>query len=207
LEDLVARIDAPLLDTTHIWFFHQLIFNTPQLAQFIARTPNIQPPVKACMDFSDHNVMVSSPGPRTFFKKFVSGIICSPSDWQLSSVAQVCSSSLPEVFIPTVEHLYIIKGVYSLLPRWQDDIESSQWLEVLQPFASVKYLYLADFARRIAPALQELAGEEVLPSLQNIFLASFYYTPDREAIGKFVAARQLAGHHIAFSHWDTTKDE
>ena len=31
LEVLVARIDAPLLDKLYITFFHQLIFDTPQL--------------------------------------------------------------------------------------------------------------------------------------------------------------------------------
>ncbi|KAN0107506.1 hypothetical protein V8E52_010101 [Russula decolorans] len=35
LEDLIAGIDAPFLDKLKITFFHQLIFDTPQLAQFI----------------------------------------------------------------------------------------------------------------------------------------------------------------------------
>src|SRR6266852_6340219 len=34
LEDIVDRIDAPLLDTVTICFFHQPIFDTPRLAQF-----------------------------------------------------------------------------------------------------------------------------------------------------------------------------
>src|SRR5258707_459304 len=40
LDDLVARIDTPLLDSLQIRFFHQLIFDTPQLVQFISRTSN-----------------------------------------------------------------------------------------------------------------------------------------------------------------------
>jgi len=39
LEDFVARINAPLLEKLDINFFHQLIFVTPQLTQFISRTP------------------------------------------------------------------------------------------------------------------------------------------------------------------------
>ena len=39
LENLVARIDVPLLNNLLIIFFHQLIFDTPQLNQFISRTP------------------------------------------------------------------------------------------------------------------------------------------------------------------------
>jgi hypothetical protein len=34
LEDLVGRIDAPLLNNLDVTFFHQLIFSTPQLTQF-----------------------------------------------------------------------------------------------------------------------------------------------------------------------------
>ena len=92
--------------------------------------------------------------------------------------------------------------------RWQDDIEDNQWLDVLHPFTAVKYLYLSrEFASRMAPALEKLAGE-VLPSLQNLFLEGLYPSgPVQGAIGKFVAARQLAGHPIAVSHWDKKKDE
>jgi hypothetical protein len=85
LEDLVALIDAPLLYTLDIRFFHQLIFNTPQLAQFVARTPNIRSPVEARIAFYDRYVEVTSPW--TFPRKFVLGIRCRQSDWQLSSVS------------------------------------------------------------------------------------------------------------------------
>jgi len=105
-----------------------------------------------------------------------------------------------------VEHLYICE-IKHKPPRWQDDIEDSQWLEVLRPFTAVKYLYLSrEFASRIAPALQVFAGE-VLPSLQNLFLEDLHPSgPVQGAIGKFVAARQLAGHRIAVSYWAGKQD-
>ena len=201
LEDLVARIDAPLLDFVGIKFFHQLIFDTPQLAQFVARTPNTRPPAEARIVFYNRYVMVRSP--RTFPGSFSLGISCRQSDWQLSSLSQVCSLSFPGAFIPAVEHLYIYEGKLSP-PRWQDDIEDSQWLEVLHPFTAVKYLYLSrEFTSRMAPALQELA-EEVLPSLQNLFLEDLRPSggPVQGAIGKFVVARQLA-----VSYWDREQHE
>ena len=200
LEDLVARIDAPLLDTFDIRFFHQLIFDTPQLTQFIARTPHTQPPVEARIAFSPRNIVVTCP--RTFSRSFSLRISCRQSDWQLSSLAQACSSSFLEIFIPTVEHLYIYEQKDSQ-PHWQDDIEDTQWLEVLHPFTAVKYLYLSrEFTSRIAPPLQELVGE-VLPSLEDLFLEDLHPSGSvHGAIGKFVAARQLTGHPIAVSHWD-----
>ena len=201
LEDLVARIDAPLLDVFPIRFFHQLIFDTPQLAQFLARSPITQPSVEAHVIFSYHDVVVRSP--RTFPRHFSLGINCRQLDWQLSSLSQVCSSSFPEAFIPAMEHLYIYDDKY-FPPRWQDDIEDSQWLEVLHPFTAVKYLYLSQgFTSRMAPALQELTGE-VLPSLQNLFLEDLYPSggPVQGAIGKFVVARQ-----VAVSYWDSKQHE
>ena len=200
LEDLVARIDAPQLDSFDVKFFHRLIFDTPQLVQFVARTPNTHPPVEAHIIFSYWKVVVIFP--RTFPRGFSLGISCRQSDWQLSSLTQVCSSSFPEGFISTVEHLYICEGK-NLSLRWQDDIEDSQWLEVLHPFTAVKYLYLSrGFTSSIAPALQELAGE-VLPSLQNLLFEDLPQSgPVREPIEKFAALRQLASHPITVSHWD-----
>jgi hypothetical protein len=42
LEDLVARIDAPLLDTLRIAFFHEPIIDNPQVSQFIGRAPKLK---------------------------------------------------------------------------------------------------------------------------------------------------------------------
>jgi hypothetical protein len=59
LEDLVARIDAPLLHVLDIRFFFQLIFDTPQLAQFIDRTPMLNARDEAQVVFSDSGATVS----------------------------------------------------------------------------------------------------------------------------------------------------
>ncbi len=196
LEDLVARIDTPLLDGLEIAFFHQLIFDTPQLTQFISRTPNLKTHGEACVVFFQDYVGVILP--QAFPRQLELGVTCRQSDWQLSSLAQICSSALPQALIPTMEHLYIRDNF--LPPHWQDDTEDNQWLEILHPFTNVKNLYISrKLAPSITPVLQELVGEravEVLPALQNLSLEEFH----PEAVGKFVAARQLAGHPIIVSH-------
>jgi hypothetical protein len=203
LEDLVARIDAPLLDTLMMTFFHQLIIDTSQLTQFIRRTPNFKAHDEARVIFSGWYVWVTLPQSSDGLVELA--ISCRRSDWQLSSLAQVCSSSFPQAFIPTAEHLYILEVGYC---DWQDDIENSQWLELLRPFSAVKYLYLSRrFVQRIASALQELIGEgvtEVLLSLQTLFLeeTSFPSGSVQGIIGQFVAARQLGGHPVAVSRWE-----
>jgi hypothetical protein len=107
--------------------------------------------------------------------------------------------------MPAVERLYICEQKYALL-SWQDDIETSQWLEVLHPLAAVKELYISrKFTPYIVPTLQELVGgrvSEVLPALQTLFLEEVLPPgPVEESIGKFIAARQLAGRPISVSRW------
>ena len=195
LDDFVARIDAPLLDNLHINFFHQLILDTPQLTQFISRTPMLYD--ETHVEFSDRRVWVS-----TADEALTLEISCRQSDWQFSSLAQVCGS----VFTPAIEYLYIRED-REYPPSWQDDIETDQWLELLHRLTAVKDLYISqEFTPRIAPTLQELVGgrvTEVLPALQTLFLEEAPPPgPVQETIEKFVAARQLAGHPIAVSLWE-----
>jgi hypothetical protein len=105
-----------------------------------------------------------------------------------------------------LERLNLGPDIFSqdLLPG-QDDIEKSQWLELLHPFANVKNLHLSEkVVPCVAPALQELTGEratEVLPTLQNIFFDGFEASPPvEEGIGQFVATRQFSGHPVAIRH-------
>ena len=202
IEDLVARIDAPLLGNLDITFFHQLIFKTPQLTLFFSRTPKLQTHDKAQLFFSDRDVSIILP--QTFDRRVNLGISCGQSGWQLSSLAQVCSSSFHQALIPALEHLYIVEDRFSQV-LWQDDVESGQWLELLRPFTAVKRLYVSrEFVPRIAPALQELVvGErvtDVLPALRTFVLEEpLPSRPVQETIGQFVAARHLAGHPITVS--------
>ena len=208
LEDLVAQIDAPLLNTLCITFSHQLIFDTPQITRFIGRTPKFKPhaSVEAQLDFSYWRVQVELPC-RSLHRTLEMAISCRQSDWQLSSLAQVCSSSIPQSLIPPVEYLYI-RELFEV--HWQDDIENGQWLEVLRPFTAVKELYLSrEFGPRIAPVLKELieegATEVLLPALQILFLEEPLPSgPVKVIIEQFVAARQLASRPIALSIWRST---
>jgi hypothetical protein len=205
LEDFVARIDAPLLNTLEITFFHQLLFDTPHLALFISRTPKFQTHDKL-------EARVCFPSPKVSFTtldgRLALTISCGKSDWQLSSLAQACRSSFPQALISTVEHLYI--NEFPSITRYDcniDDVESSQWLELLQPFTAVKHLYVSPKPTPgIATALQGLVAEtvtEVLPALQTFNLESLPSKSFREAIEKFATARQLFSHPITVSRCET----
>jgi hypothetical protein len=198
LEDIVSRIESPLLSDSDITFFNQVIFNTPLLRPFISRTATFMEAYRADISCYDNAVRFSlysrnGTGVNTEVGLYIS---CKPLDWQISSLAQVCNTSFPP--LPTLERLDIdIEKDRNSLLEWQDDMEDTQWLELLRPFTSVKDLRLSKGSVPfIAPALQELSEErvtEVLPELQNLFTGRTRSVPVKKAIRKFIAARQLAG--------------
>ena len=206
LEDLVVQVDAPLLDRLEIDYLYEPIFDTLRLTQFISRTPTLREHDEARVKFYDYFASVKLP--RTFYGSIRLGISCIESDLQLSSVAQVCSSTFPPALILTVERLYIDIYCERL---WEDDIEESQWIELFRPFVAVKDLYISsDFTPQIATALQELgeSATEVLPALEMLFFEEPLPSgPVQEAFGEFVATRQLAGHPIAISPWRKEEDD
>jgi hypothetical protein len=207
LEDLVVRIDTPLLDHLKITLFDFISDSSiAQLAQFINRTPKLKAHNEARVVFDRSTVHLALP--RQFVKGL--GIIYRVVDWHVLSVAQVCTSSPSQAFTATVERLYISDDY----ARWQGDIrvEKNHWLELLRPFTSVKSLYLSRvIVPRIAPALQELIGERVagvLPALKTLFLEDLNLSgPVQEAIGSFVSGRQFSSHPIAVSHWERNSSD
>jgi hypothetical protein len=211
LDDLMARIDTPLLDSIRITLFHQLTFDIfsipqpildiPQLAQFMRRTTRFEALNEAHVGFEYSGLQVGYLPPSWMFggdswlRVSYIGL-----DLQLSFLAQVVTSFFPSIY--HLEHLYI----YGLPSQWQDSIENMRWLEIFHPFAAVKNLYVSwNLSQCIAFALQGLIGEratEVLPALECLYLEDLQPSgPVEETIGPFVAARQLLGRPVAVSHW------
>jgi hypothetical protein len=210
LEDVVSRIDAPILDTTCITFY-QLIFDIPQLTQFVRRTTRFEVLNEVHVNLDYYGVKVGNL-PLTRNRDKMSGLRISASRidmnrWHLS-LAQFFTSVFP--FIYMVKHIYIYGPQY-LPSEWEVDIEDIQWLEIFHPFAALKNLYLSEvLALRIGSALRKLVGgrvTEVLPTLQNIYLEGLQPSGHiQEAIDKFIAARQLSGHPITISLWVKDSD-
>ena len=204
LDDFVARIDAPMLGDLRITFFHHFIFETPNLPQFISRTPSLKAHNEACVDISDSGIRLE---PVQIFARVLKVKLEVPydePDWP-SPFAQVCRSSFPHAFISSLENLHIHED--ERLNQREVDTRNARWLELLHLFTAVKNLYLSEESTpRFARVLQEIVGErvvEILPALQGLFLDEVIPVgPVQEAIGQFVAARQLSSQPIAVSYWD-----
>jgi hypothetical protein len=208
IEDFVARINAPLLQHIGISFFNRLLFDLPQLTLFIDRLERFKVRHQAVVKFwSNFAFVVVSPLEYTADGvTLVLYVSCSRSEWQLSSLTEVCSSLSSPLRLSSLESLDIMEE--NILPgHWLNDMENAQWLEFFQPLIAVKVLYLSGggLVTRVARAMQELDGEratEVLPALRSVVVGG---GQSQRALDKgmspFITARRLSGHPVTVYNW------
>jgi hypothetical protein len=178
LEDLVTRIDTPLLNHFSLVFEDELAFETPQVIQFISRTPKLKAPevAKAIFDFDDVQLSLPYPTPLPKEDGYEEGLVLgtsfSLSYQQISSLAQARSSLFP---FSTVKQLYVRESESQSI-RWGSRIphEEVQWL--LSHFTAVETLYLSEYlARYVIPVLQKRGGERVTEMLPALDLQTIVY--------------------------------
>lgn len=218
IDELAARIDAPLLECLHLSFFNQLIFDLPRLAQFVGRAENFTLLKRSKVVFGRDGVEMIFDSPVGHRGLWLSlRVACRELDWQIWSMAQLCS--LPSRHLCHVEELRIHgHGVHSSGPgihsswqsEWYEDLDPTQWLELFHPFIALQSLYVSgNLGKLVASALQELRGEstEVLPALRSLFFeVSHLSTSDaRRSVWKpvqgFLTTRRSSDHPVDF-HWD-----
>jgi hypothetical protein len=194
LEDIISRIDAPQLNQLSVGLFVDLIFDIPQLHMFIGRAGKLKPLNEAQLLFDDVMIKIILGSPTRFELE----IRCEVPSWRLSSMAEICNKHLP--FLSKVDQLNIC-GTPRMRPEGENEVDSSQWLELFRPFGAVRVLYV--FKRLepvVAAALLELKGErtmEVLPELQSLFLDEPEPSGSaQDVMEPFVTARQLSDRPI-----------
>jgi len=199
LEDLMARIDAPLLDDLDLQFFNQPSSGVLQLPQIIRCVENLRTPHNAEIDFYAHSADISLTskwpiGGRLHLEFEGDGL-----DGQLSLLEHVFSQCFPLSHINTLEIFD-----HDMQPH-QD---SRLWLALLRPFKAVRTLFFfdRDSIVQVARALGELTQEraaEVLPMLRAIIWFGGLNWDEVEPwvippLQPFINARELSGHPVEF---------
>ena len=204
LDDLVSRIDAPLIRLLYMTFFNQPFVASDfcQLREFIGRAEKFKSLTHARINFRFRTAEISLSEPtRTYHSMLSIGILCNNLHPQLWSLAQIGSSDL--LPLSRVESLEVISNVRKWRLHHEHTEEDGRWLNVLRPFSAVKNLYLRHRTLpSLAYALKELPEErvtEVLPTLQLLNMEK--PSPDsfegpsppavQEAIERFIAMRRL----------------
>jgi len=192
LEDLVAKIETPLLVHLSINFFNQLILETLQLSLFICRAKFLRSPSEATVYSSQEDIAITLTHPKDINVRGRSdiGISCKEFEWQVSALAQICDYASPT--LSYVEHLRIGATPSSPSGRNDMDMDITQWLELFHPFSGVKVLGVTgSLGPTVTSALQQIPEEpksSVLPALRHIHLDG---TQSSRSIEQFFAARQI----------------
>jgi hypothetical protein len=203
LDQVLARIEAPRLNDICIRFLDRPIFDISRLSPCIGPTETFETYDEAYMfhDTASVNVILSSQR-ITSSKKWLQLLLRREnSGWKLEGLYR---HSFPPSF-QTLELCYFEER----FTIWgQTTMANLPWLPFVRFFTATKYMYLSQaLAVRVAPALQEPTGvgaTEVLPVLRNIFVRRLESLGAvQEAIGQFVATRQLlSGHPIDVQCWE-----
>jgi len=208
LEDLLTRIDTPLLEHGLLDFCDVPNFDHPQISQFIHRTGMFNLPseldvyIRKCVLFRLQ--VISSIGPEKEFSMGFSG-----SDLALNTevelMEQICTRCPP--LLSHIERLTLS----------ENDVEyrywtlSAPWLEFLQPFTAVQTLRLSGpvivpGVSRTLGKLAEKRATGVLPALRTVVLE---WT--REVVSEavllvepYIVARKHSEHPVALKRrpWD-----
>jgi hypothetical protein len=207
LEDLYARIEAPLLKYVHINFSDPVIFDASTILPFIGHEETFEALNQAHMAVIDGNfkVLLSSlNGTSGDMLLMLSLMSDDDSGWQLRALTQDHHPS----------PLANFDRFGYLLYRDMDKI-SWPWVnygigntrELLRFFAFVECLYLSrEVAIHVVPTLGKLAAEKcevtnVLPSLQGIFIERMGpWRLDYDAVRRFVSAREVSGYPVCVQH-------
>ena len=204
LEHLLAQMDTPRLCSIDITYFNQLDYQVPQLSQFIRRTEHL--------DLSRSRqlhgrIRISSLSVELYFQEegrhgtpLTLRISCKWLDWQVLHLAQILGQF--PTLVSNVNYLSINENYVNPGRRRKvitEDMEGTDWLELLRPFTVVKMLYGSrQLATHIALALDHVGGEmstEVLPALTSLLLED----QPAKSVEKFLAVRRLSGHPMTFS--------
>jgi hypothetical protein len=189
LEELVARIDAPLLGQLNVTYLTEIISGIPRLYEFITRSGYV-------LGWPSAEAEFAPPFAGIRFSGIDLRVRCKSLRRGVSSMAQLCGQLSPLLFpialLKFREYSHYREGVY-------EDMESAQWLGLFRPFASVKML---DVYKKLAPLvadalrLKELTDDEsaarVLPALGHLTLREPESSGCRETLEPFLAARRRA---------------
>ena len=214
IEDLVAQIDAPSLETMVISLFYQEVVEASELAKFVCRADKLSLLDRAGVTFGSDHISVTLSQKSLIGRVDPKTLLLNPtylrsSALQLSYLVPFCASLWPTLFPFECLHIQVPPH-YSW--RWQVVVDDPdpRWLNLLHLFntVAVKDLRLCkSVALPVARALRGLPAErvtEVLPALENVFISEPEpFGPVKEAISEFADARQLSGHPVSIYNWES----
>ena len=167
IDNLVALVNAPLLEQLSLIFFFDLTFSLVNLTEFIHRTERFGCLI-AQVIFNKHGASIYCEHPS--IAELSLRINCEPLDWKIDSATQVCNA-LGKV-LSAVEELTVDLNEDWMPSDGGNSLDSTMWHELLLPFVGVKTLHIGFLLTfELSQALDSVIGGPVLdplPELQKL---------------------------------------
>ena len=188
LDNLVAQINAPLLEQLSATLFFELAFTLVNLTELIHRTEGLRCLV-ARVIFNKECASIDA----GHYEQWVTGkgglhisVTSEPLDWQMDSAIQVCSA-----LGSTVEELTLDLDVNGMSLGWENTLDNMLWHELLLPFIGVKKLHIgSSLTLEFSRALESVAGGLVLEFLPELQELEIQLIGGFEAFSGFVRTRE-----------------
>jgi hypothetical protein len=198
LEGLLERISAPVLGSLQIHFFNQLAFTVPRLSQFMQTSENI---IFQAVElaFKKHFVeLIVNSHEERLKRPFLLRILGRHLDWQIASAVQILGTVSPILSI--VENLTLSYEEHDVSSEWHNEVDRTQWRELLRPFSNVKVLrvptgLVSVFSRSLCAEDGE-ESLELLPNLLELQYSGRRRARDASAFTPFINERRTTGHPV-----------
>jgi hypothetical protein len=215
LEAILARINTPLLQRLQILFFNQLTYAVPHLLQFMSATEDLR---FSNIKFTFHErAVIVAAYPRQGDRDYTlsMAVRCRHLDWQVATIAQLFNTLNP--LFTVVEHLTLDYYGHFLSSEWHNEVDHTQWQQLLLSFGKVKNLAVdKELVGGLSRSLsQDDVGSplELLPELNE--LKVFGRGDPGDGFAPFINARQVSGQAVRFVvecesdseyEWDSCSD-
>jgi hypothetical protein len=198
----MARIDAPYSGWS-ITFFSRLVFDIVQLPRFFHRINGfaVLDLANVTLDTDSIRLIPSTRSQKVGTTWIDLRVSCRKLDWQLSSLSQVCTSTLST--LSNLEHLNISEGCATELQNDIENVHGSNSYTPFPPSRTCIYPFKSlPMSRQLFKNSQRERVAEVLPALQVLFLDELEPSGIvQEPLQEFVAARQHSGYPVAVRRW------
>ncbi|KAH9979264.1 hypothetical protein BGW80DRAFT_589741 [Lactifluus volemus] len=195
LEGLVTWISVPSLSILRVSLFNQLPFTVPRLTQFIQSSENLT--FRAVQVTLGPLAVSLHAFPWKRANPLMLQIRCGHFDRQVASALQFFGTLSP--LLSVVEKVAFSYNTPHLISAWLNNVNRSQWHELLRPFTNVKTIHLNGVLNsKIFCFLLSDDGEpplELFPNLEEI--GYFGESDARNAFTRFLNERQVSGHPVS----------
>jgi len=198
LENLVAQINAPLLEQLTVTLFFELAFTLVALTQFIHITGGLRfLSAKVLFKREGVSIVVNNGESSLGSGGLTIDVNCEHLDWQIDAVTQCCRAL--EQVLPAVEELTLDLDEDGTPSDWGDSLDSMLWRGLLLPFSGVKRLQIGpSLTFEISDALTSDAAEfdlNLLPELQKLEI-QFKVDDANRAFSTFIETREHEGRPV-----------